>query len=100
RRPPRATLFPYTTLFRSLVDRFVAQRRQSVDREGVAEHGGIAGQLAIIVRKPIEASGDDRLDRCRDIQFDGVSVRHAVAAFAQADRKSTRLNSSHVKISY
>src|SRR3989442_11281842 len=66
RRPPRSTLFPYTTLFRS---------RKTVEQR----HGGqVFGQLA-----------------CADEQ-------HAVLGAEEelADRKSTRLNSSHVRISY
>src|SRR3989442_4523329 len=80
RRPPRSTLFPYTTLFRSvhpgqgaaLVDR---RGRAAVDEDGV----GPAAE--------VERTRDVRHDRSRrDVQ--------------RADRKSTRLNSSHVRISY
>src|SRR5256885_3584146 len=67
RRPPRSTLFPYTTLFRSLVlmRMFVALARRAVD-------GGKYGAHAVI------------------------SNRSSVLR----DRKSTRLNSSHLVISY
>src|SRR3712207_9578921 len=65
RRPPRSTLFPYTTLFRSKA-RFSFLR----DLVTVAE-----------------------ADRRRDVAFAGHSVSYA-------DRKSTRLNSSHANISY
>src|SRR3712207_9411840 len=79
RRPPRSTLFPYTTLFRS---RALAQ---------LAAHGG------------------DRRVRCldsEDVVQPGVEGRdHAAAPEARRrregrDRKSTRLNSSHANISY
>src|SRR5690242_21396557 len=70
RRPPRSTLFPYTTLFRSHSD---GQRHQ---------------QLAAQV-----AAGDAH-HRVLD-----VSRLHAPAGGHQ-DRKSTRLNSSHMSISY
>src|SRR5436309_3620998 len=76
RRPPRSTLFPYTTLFRSLAER---------------------GDLAEVQR-----NGARRL-RERRVQRDlGRHVRVAVhvRAHPRTDRKSTRLNSSHVKISY
>src|SRR5258708_39189276 len=73
RRPPRSTLFPYTTLFRSLL-------------------AAAVGGLAVAFRR---VGGDDRLHSAgtvargieRDPRFD-------------RDRKSTRLNSSHQIISY
>src|SRR2546427_1795037 len=78
RRPPRSTLFPYTTLFRS--------------REGSAEVGGIAKAPA-----KAQLGNGEMLQRA-------VAQVHAAAlqpAFAQVgDRKSTRLNSSHSQISY
>src|SRR3712207_7320544 len=77
RRPPRSTLFPYTTLFRSQLAARGAlgtQARELVERE-----------LVILVPGfPIE-----RLERTPD----GVVA-------ASGDRKSTRLNSSHANISY
>src|SRR5689334_23914897 len=73
RRPPRSTLFPYTTLFRS-------EPLQRLEPGlPILRHGG-RGQL------PVQA----RLDRTR---ADGESAR-------VEDRKSTRLNSSHISISY
>src|SRR5688572_31075115 len=72
RRPPRSTLFPYTTLFRSLVP-----------QSGRAQHGAGGRPGA---EPPRLASG--ALGRSRQ------------AAAGPADRKSTRLNSSHSQISY
>src|SRR2546430_7503511 len=77
RRPPRSTLFPYTTLFRSTRCRARAR-----------SYARIAG-----------------LDDSRKFASEGafVWVRQAVAAFCALllpDRKSTRLNSSHSQISY
>src|SRR3712207_8912201 len=72
RRPPRSTLFPYTTLFRS--DGFFA---------GPALH-------------PLRALIPDGDDAVLIHQEDG-DVRHVLG---QQDRKSTRLNSSHANISY
>src|SRR5688572_32046649 len=71
RRPPRSTLFPYTTLFRSA----------RLHHPGGDLHGtrGARGRLA--------REGDQR-------------PRRAAAAFHRGDRKSTRLNSSHSQISY
>src|SRR3712207_7295351 len=71
RRPPRSTLLPYTTLFRSLHDR---HRRAGAD-VAEAQHGGAVG---------------DHGDR--------VALDRQPADVL--DRKSTRLNSSHANISY
>src|SRR5690606_41321920 len=73
RLPPRSTLFPYTTLFRS-------RRRRGHDRGHRRRH-------RVLVQPP--AAGDPY--RCADRDAKGLLRR---------DRKSTRLNSSHVKISY
>src|SRR3712207_7083128 len=77
RRPPRSTLFPYTTLFRSLL---------AVDDLEVAllvDHADVAG-----VQPPVD-EGVGRLLRVVEVAGEDV-----------ADRKSTRLNSSHANISY
>src|SRR3712207_7135280 len=76
RRPPRSTLFPYTTLFRS---------GSVADPAAAGDHDG--------VRDARPNRGDD-LGRSR-----GGDARGDFAAGGQ-DRKSTRLNSSHANISY
>src|SRR3712207_7959032 len=83
RRPPRSTLFPYTTLFRS-EDR-VPQRELPVECEDC-----VLG---------LEGAGDlgDGLDRRHEALL--LSRPGRVVARG-ADRKSTRLNSSHANISY
>src|SRR2546430_13235958 len=70
RRPPRSTLFPYTTLFRSLQGSFMSMVfwRRSMGTTGISFSGGTAKYLLIV-----------------DVAL---------------DRKSTRLNSSHSQISY
>src|SRR3712207_7754017 len=84
RRPPRSTLFPYTTLFRSHA-RLVLGRR----RPPAAERGGRGG-LADARR--------GRRDRRRRRRVDAAwLVRRGRGG---GDRKSTRLNSSHANISY
>src|SRR2546427_3823250 len=78
RRPPRSTLFPYTTLFRSLRAEPFTQRGET------AAIGFGAGQAAVVghaARRP----------------FQKVDLQIVVAPL---DRKSTRLNSSHSQISY
>src|SRR5256885_11209710 len=76
RRPPRSTLFPYTTLFRSQVA--VPRRRRR-----------ICCELAVraVVRDELLEVGE-KGHRCRSLPF------------RPRDRKSTRLNSSHLVISY
>src|SRR3712207_8350610 len=80
RRPPRSTLFPYTTLFRS-----DPHRDDDVLRVGElhAEHGVL---------------GLDRPHAERDHVHRAAA--HAAAVQLGQDRKSTRLNSSHANISY
>src|SRR3712207_7235615 len=80
RRPPRSTLFPYTTLFRSR-----QTQRTTEQRRDLAAHEIRLGTLALW------AAFDPGRGR--------RGVQSGQASFAQ-DRKSTRLNSSHANISY
>src|SRR2546430_12325752 len=80
RRPPRSTLFPYTTLFRSLVWRV---RRRSRDLADV--RGGLTALVSELVAS---------------IRLVRAYVAEAFEAARFRDRKSTRLNSSHSQISY
>src|SRR3712207_8136418 len=80
RRPPRSTLFPYTTLFRS---------RRPADPPA-ARRDGQVGRLPHRVRAP-----PARLRRQRP-----RAGRGGGGVAAGGDRKSTRLNSSHANISY
>src|SRR2546427_2011568 len=82
RRPPRSTLFPYTTLFRSHV--VLAPQGTRRRREGRR-----ACEVRLVGRD--RGSGEGRVARLR-------AAAQAVAAME--DRKSTRLNSSHSQISY
>src|SRR2546430_5945487 len=70
RRPPRSTLFPYTTLFRSPL-------------------AGMVGQDQLLGPGAVDDIGDPI-----------VEIRRAAPGNGDADRKSTRLNSSHSQISY
>src|SRR5258707_9479213 len=79
RRPPRSTLFPYTTLFRS--ERVVDHR---VDAE---------------VRELRDDVGDLRVAQIGHVLLER-QAEDADLRLAQRDRKSTRLNSSHANISY
>src|SRR2546427_3431496 len=71
RRPPRSTLFPYTTLFRSPAERY-----------GAVYRAARAALAALVDTTRLSARGD------------------AAAPVQVRDRKSTRLNSSHSQISY
>src|SRR2546427_9332488 len=84
RRPPRSTLFPYTTLFRSGEDVVGEQRLARADH--TAGGAGVEGDLAPLELHALAHRRDD-------------PERGAIGA-AQRDRKSTRLNSSHSQISY
>src|SRR3712207_7026198 len=88
RRPPRSTLFPYTTLFRSLPDALC--RCRDLDRDAVL-HACIVAQTA--VRRPC-------CDRLRLSHRDAAVEAIGRYAGEARDRKSTRLNSSHANISY
>src|SRR5258707_2434039 len=81
RRPPRSTLFPYTTLFRSIVT------------------GSIGALLvpALIVPAVIGAREAVRRAVCANNLH---QIALAIMNYESSDRKSTRLNSSHANISY
>src|SRR3712207_8795364 len=88
RRPPRSTLFPYTTLFRSTrAGEFLAELHERPAAETVVE-----GLTFYEVLTPTLAQGG----RARNVVPDSfqINVNHRL------DRKSTRLNSSHANISY
>src|SRR3712207_8687654 len=85
RRPPRSTLFPYTTLFRS--------------------RGGVPGELGEEVRVPRdEVILRDDYDRVAELRQDFKAAAREpellLDGLVGVDRKSTRLNSSHANISY
>src|SRR2546426_5709686 len=83
RRPPRSTLFPYTTLFRSSLQ----GGRETVVRPRQAAHRRLHRRGR---ERPVRARRIRNRDRPRP---DGVH-------YTGRDRKSTRLNSSHLVISY
>src|SRR2546422_3988149 len=85
RRPPRSTLFPYTTLFRS---------NSAFRREGAAV-SRIQVQGLIVCSQRLLRSAESPQERAFRIPRPSVHRVHAAR-----DRKSTRLNSSHGYISY
>src|SRR5439155_19801466 len=95
--PPRSTLFPYTTLFRSGDHR----RRLLPPRRGGAAHPGRGAALHRAV--PDLDRFADRPGtpaRADSDQLPGPAGLGGLRVGANLDRKSTRLNSSHVAISY
>src|SRR3712207_7615880 len=80
RRPPRSTLFPYTTLFRS--------QEKLKDERVEASAGG--GMVKVVMTGDLEM---------KSLQIDPGAVDPEDVEMLQ-DRKSTRLNSSHANISY
>src|SRR5690606_40806960 len=93
RRPPRRILFPCTTLFRSWND--VSALGQAPDSLAAAAELGCEVVLMHMKGAPKSMQDDPRYD---DVTREVVA--HLAARAQAADRKSTRLNSSHVKISY
>src|SRR5947209_17035732 len=82
RRPPRSTLFPYTTLFRSLnSDRLLEEKAADLNAYGLAKPAMEIGITEKSQKSEELLLGDD-------------------TPTGSGDRKSTRLNSSHANISY
>src|SRR2546422_10200134 len=98
RRPPRSTLFPYTTLFRSLIQQRLELRRvvgepRAVVLQRFDQHGArVVGALQLFQRFRTQLGIAQGVHAVR-LRGGGLEVR-------QRDRKSTRLNSSHGYISY
>src|SRR3712207_8715406 len=86
RRPPRSTLFPYTTLFRSDGVHSLERLREAVGEPQQV----VAGQRPLLLHVVVQREARDVAGR----DVGDVAPRVGV------DRKSTRLNSSHANISY
>src|SRR5690349_23504082 len=80
RRQPRSTLFPYTTLFRSARGQYIENAKQWTDLYMMRNKAR---------RELMAQAAEDK--KVRDARLQ---------AYKETDRKSTRLNSSHVEISY
>src|SRR2546428_5104549 len=89
RRPPRSTLFPYTPLFRSRVDRAVVLSLSTAEHRRVDVPGDLRSRRRDDAADDLDAA---RIEQLRD--------REDVNPGSIQDRKSTRLNSSHDQISY
>src|SRR2546422_9532917 len=98
RRPPRSTLFPYTTLFRSRWERSNERRRAArvLRRSGAA----LDRESAALTRFTVVDLFADRTIRRPLVGSFLMMLSVTIAFWGVGDRKSTRLNSSHGYISY
>src|SRR2546421_12320940 len=98
RRPPRSTLFPYTTLFRSALGTAYRIGRElgggGMSRVFLAQEVRLGRQVVVKVLPPEMAAGVSAERFEREIRL-AAALQHP-----HIDRKSTRLNSSHDQISY
>src|SRR5688572_32030667 len=92
RRPPRSTLFPYTTLFRSGPGCQPGVRRRLVRLMADTKISALTAAAAAAVANefPINEAGASKK----------VTLAQVKTLLQELDRKSTRLNSSHSQISY
>src|SRR2546426_7387586 len=92
RRPPRSTLFPYTTLFRSRLDQDSSTRRFLMPRlfAAIVLPLLLAPSLGVAQRADIRAQSSNA----------AFVIPTTSVTRLSRDRKSTRLNSSHLVISY
>src|SRR3712207_8004661 len=89
RRPPRSTLFPYTTLFRSDPSFYAVVSSRTEPRMAPD------GMESLFVLVPVP-----HLSPNVNWESDGPAFKERVYHLLEEDRKSTRLNSSHANISY
>src|SRR3712207_8977495 len=92
RRPPRSTLFPYTTLFRSDTNVIRVGPRSNI-QDGTIVHVNAGRQCTLI-------GADVTVGHAAIVHACTLMDRAFVGMGATVDRKSTRLNSSHANISY
>src|SRR3712207_7080048 len=88
RRPPRSTLFPYTTLFRSNLCTSALKHEERKRLEA-----GLRSKDAFTLRRSQIVSASSRGEHV-------PQIAENLGCGQQTDRKSTRLNSSHANISY
>src|SRR3712207_7139341 len=95
RRPPRSTLFPYPTLFRSPRERRLRRQAERHERGFAEPVGPPRTHLPVLQRHVHGEAVEEQEQRDEDPVDEPGDV-----AVGLGDRKSTRLNSSHANISY
>src|SRR5256885_9090800 len=95
RRPPRSTLFPYTTLFRSL---FIAARRRQL--QSIRTEGHVRYPVRMLLDQQFALAALGIVNANPIIRPARRQPRPVRTESHGQDRKSTRLNSSHLVISY
>src|SRR3712207_9031694 len=98
RRPPRSTLFPYTTLFRSMDGAGHGGQQPGGGARPAEEAGQVLGQAAAL--DELHRVVGPALVLAHLVDGHDVRVVQAGGGPDLEDRKSTRLNSSHANISY
>src|SRR2546429_8041076 len=98
RRPPRSTLFPYTTLFRSYHD--VDSNEMSFKMAGILAFRNVSPNCRPVLLEPILELEVWTPDEYQGAVMGDLSSRRGQILGTEKDRKSTRLNSSHGYISY
>src|SRR5438309_6407169 len=94
RRPPRSTLFPYTTLFRSMGNVEYGLMTQELERGDSGVRSFVSVQSGLVMYPIYEFGSDEQKNNWLPAMQKGEKL----GCFG--DRKSTRLNSSHSSISY
>src|SRR5690606_39804273 len=100
RRPPRSPLFPYTTLFRSAQGYLVDATTDAAMGADMALTAPPAAMIADLWMPSISGVQLCRLLRAEPATAEVPVILRGEDDDPKRDRKSTRLNSSHVKISY
>src|SRR3712207_8527613 len=97
RRPPRSTLFPYTTLFRSEIEEPEGTEVSALMRSVVEQFENYSK-----LNKKLPAETAVQLGEIQEASrlADAVAANVNIKVADKQDRKSTRLNSSHANISY
>src|SRR5256885_10975076 len=95
RRPPRSTLFPYTTLFRSSLHVYIFIVRSQEPQMTVEE-----GDFVAVQASKNQTAQQASTSRPQQVQYQSIKNSRIPHCSIGLDRKSTRLNSSHLVISY
>src|SRR3712207_9053387 len=98
RRPPRSTLFPYTTLFRSLCEVDLAHLGLKLAKAGLGDDQVVVVTDVVAIHRTCPPAGVVRASRRHSLAT--RASEKAECTVVGSDRKSTRLNSSHANISY